>query len=67
MFHERRAPQKRCVQFWCSSKPGGVMVPPELVKLTVRLYSSDSLNASEERVNTHFHSTTLDGKFSVVT
>jgi len=54
MFRERRAPQKRCVQFWCSSKPGGVMIPPELLELTVRLYSSDSLNASEERVNAQF-------------
>jgi hypothetical protein len=54
MFHERRAPQKRCVQFWCSSKPGGVMIPPEPDELTIRLYSSDMRNASKERANGSF-------------
>src|SRR6476660_4513355 len=48
MFHGRRAPQERCVQLWCSSKPGGVMIPPELYELTNRLYSCGVLNASEE-------------------
>jgi hypothetical protein len=51
MFLERRAPQKRCDQLKCSSKPGGVIVPPELGELTPRLYSSNSLIASEELVN----------------
>jgi hypothetical protein len=54
MFRERRAPQKRCDQFWCSSKPGGVMIPPELLELTIRLYSSDSWNASEEWASAQF-------------
>lgn len=31
---ERLAPQKWCVQFWCGSKPGGLMFPPELAELT---------------------------------
>src|SRR4029077_18690787 len=47
MFRERRAPQKRCDQLSCSSKPGGVIVPPELLELTPCLYSSGSLKASE--------------------
>ena len=34
MFRERRAPQERCVQHWYSSKPGGVMSPPELTELS---------------------------------
>ena len=34
MFRERRAPQERCVQRWYSSKPGGVMSPPELTELS---------------------------------
>jgi hypothetical protein len=51
MFLERHAPQKRCDQLWCSSKPGGVMFPPELDELTPRLYSWNSSNASEELVN----------------
>ena len=54
MFRERRAPQKRCDQLWCSSKPGGVMVPPELLELTSRLYSSNPLNASEQTENAQF-------------
>jgi hypothetical protein len=54
MFRERRAPQKRCDQLWCSSKSGGVMVPPELLELTPCLYSSNPLNASEERENRQF-------------
>jgi hypothetical protein len=37
MFHGRRAPQERCVQLWCSSKPGGVMIPPELGELATSL------------------------------
>ena len=51
MFLERRAPQKRCDQRCCSSKPGGVMIPPELLELTTCLYSSDRSNASEDLVN----------------
>jgi hypothetical protein len=51
MFRERRAPQERCVQLWCSSKPGGVIVPPELRELTPRFYALDLSNASEELVN----------------
>src|SRR6266851_10285280 len=47
----RRAPRERCVQLWFSSKPGGVMSPPELYELTSHVYSSDSLNASEELEN----------------
>lgn len=54
MFRERRAPQKRCDQLWCSSKPGGVMFPPELNELTHRLYSLNSSNASEDLVNSKF-------------
>ena len=54
MFHGRRAPQERCVQLWCSSKPGGVMIPPELYELTNRFYSCGVLNASEEQVNTRY-------------
>jgi hypothetical protein len=30
------------------------MVPPELLELTTRLYSSNPLNASEERENARF-------------
>jgi hypothetical protein len=37
MFHGRRAPQERCVQLWCSSKSGGVMIPPELYELATSL------------------------------
>jgi hypothetical protein len=51
MFLERRAPQKRCDQLWCSSKPGGVIVPPELDELTSRLYSLHLLIASKEMGN----------------
>ena len=47
-FTSDNAPQKRCDQLWCSSKPGGVMFPPELIELTIRLYSSELANASEE-------------------
>jgi hypothetical protein len=54
MFRERRAPQKRCDQLWFSSKPGGVMFPPELNELTPRLYSSNSPGASEDLVNSEF-------------
>jgi len=39
MFQERRAPQERCVQLWFSSKPGGVMSPPELLELSSPMYS----------------------------
>jgi len=35
----RRAPRERCVQFWFSSKPGGVMLPPEPDELTLLIYS----------------------------
>ncbi len=62
MFHERRAPQERCDQLWCSSKPGGVIVPPELLELTFCLYSSNSSNASEERVNTRFPQRPVNGR-----
>jgi hypothetical protein len=48
MFRERRAPQKRCVQLWFGSKPGGVMSPPELLELTSNYYAAESRNASEE-------------------
>jgi hypothetical protein len=34
MFRKRLAPQERCVQLWFSSKPGGVMSPPELMELS---------------------------------
>ena len=34
MFRERLAPRERCVQLWFSSKPGGVMSPPELIELS---------------------------------
>jgi hypothetical protein len=34
MFRERLAPRERCVQLWFSSKPGGVMSPPELLELS---------------------------------
>src|SRR5229473_3364515 len=54
MFRERRAPQKRCDQLWCSSKPGGVIIPPELSELTPSLYSFGSLDASGEFVNLRF-------------
>ena len=55
MFHERRAPQERCDQLWCGSKPGGVViVPPELLELTACLYARDLRIASEETVNTRF-------------
>src|SRR6266480_1279336 len=40
-----------CVQFWCSSKPGGVMFPPELVELTSFLYSQKLLDAREKLAN----------------
>ena len=43
----RRAPQERCVQLWFSSKPGGVMLPPELDELSPHVYSCDVGNASE--------------------
>src|ERR1700740_765398 len=45
---EQRAPQKWCVQFWCSSKPGGVMVPPEPNELTSRLYSAPGPEARKK-------------------
>jgi hypothetical protein len=54
MFHERRAPQERCDQLWYGSKPGGVIVPPELLELTTCLYARDLRIASEETVNTGF-------------
>ena len=44
----RRAPQERCVQLWFSSKPGGVMLPPEPDELTLLIYSCQGLSASEE-------------------
>src|SRR5437899_6973459 len=50
-FFKRLAPQKWCVQFWCSSKPGGVMFPPELVELTSFLYSQKLLDAREKLAN----------------
>jgi hypothetical protein len=56
MFHGRRAPQERCDQLWCSSKPGGVIVPPELLELTPHLYSSNLWIASEEMGTRNFHS-----------
>jgi len=34
-------------QLWFSSKPGGVMLPPEPNELRVLIYSSEVLNASE--------------------
>jgi len=34
MLRERLAPRERCVQLWFSSKPGGVMSPPELMELS---------------------------------
>src|SRR6266851_6053469 len=67
MFRERRTPQKRCDQLWCSSKPGGVMVPPELLELTPCLYSSDSSIASEERVNAQFPQASPRLEISAVT
>lgn len=57
MFRERRAPQKRCDQLWFSSKPGGVMFPPELSELTLCLYSPNSWNASEDLKNPEFQRT----------
>ena len=39
MFRERLAPRERCVQLWFSSKPGGVMSPPELLELSSPMYS----------------------------
>src|SRR5438874_4651994 len=50
-FFKRLAPQKWCVQFWCSSKPGGVMFPPELLELTPCLYSSKPFEARENLAN----------------
>jgi hypothetical protein len=44
----RRAPQKRCDQLWFSSKPGGVILPPEPDELTVLIYSCEAESASEE-------------------
>ena len=52
MFHERRAPQERCVQRYCSSKPGGVMSPPKLCELTGCIYSRARGKAREEFTNT---------------
>jgi hypothetical protein len=52
MFRERLAPRERCVQLWFSSKPGGVMSPPELNELSSPVYSLFSSIASEEWVNT---------------
>src|SRR5215472_4923677 len=51
---ERLAPQKWCVQFWCSSKPGGVMFPPELAELTSCLYSWKLRDAREKLANPDF-------------
>jgi len=34
-------------QPWFSSKPGGVMLPPELDELTALMYSSGGWSASE--------------------
>jgi hypothetical protein len=62
MFRERLAPQERCVQLWCSSKPGGVIVPPELLELTPCLYASNSLNASEELVKIRYPQASRIGK-----
>ncbi len=44
----RRAPRERCVQLWFSSKPGGVMLPPEPDELTLLIYSCKVCSASEE-------------------
>jgi hypothetical protein len=55
MFHERLAPQERCVQLYFSSKPGGVMSPPELNELTPPVYSLSASIASEDSVNPEFH------------
>jgi hypothetical protein len=43
----RRAPRERCDQLWFSSKPGGVMLPPEPDELTLLIYSCARLGASE--------------------
>jgi hypothetical protein len=48
MFRERRAPQERCDQLLFSSKPGGVMSPPELNELTALVYADAAANASEK-------------------
>ena len=52
MFRQRLAPRERCVQFWFSSKPGGVMSPPELIELSSPVYSPAKYFASEECGNT---------------
>jgi hypothetical protein len=52
MFRERLAPRERCVQLWFSSKPGGVMSPPELIELSPLVYSLAVIFASEEWGNT---------------
>jgi len=52
MFRERLAPRERCAQFWFSSKPGGVMSPPELNELSSPVYAPATSFASEERENT---------------
>jgi hypothetical protein len=57
MFRERRAPRERCVQPWFSSKPGGVMSPPELLELSSSMYSLAVIFASEEWVNTQIPQT----------
>ena len=48
MFRGRLAPQERCAQLWFSSKPGGVMSPPELLELSSLMYSLAALFASED-------------------
>jgi hypothetical protein len=52
MFRERLAPRERCAQLWFSSKPGGVMSPPELIELSCLIYAPATSFASEERENT---------------
>jgi hypothetical protein len=50
-FGADSAPQKRCVQLCSSSKPGGVMSPPELSELSPSLYARATQIASEETEN----------------
>jgi len=50
MFRERLAPQERCAQLSFSSKPGGVMSPPELDELTTTVYADAKRIASEDCV-----------------
>ena len=54
MFRERLAPQERCVQLWFSSKPGGVMSPPELFELSLLGLLPISLNCKRRMVRSKF-------------